>query len=159
MTAVMKQENQLKSYSIPIEEVANYFLDKLDIEAEDCISNLKLQKLVYYAQGFVMALTDKKLFDEPIEAWEHGPVVRCLYGKYKDNGSAAITRTENLEYPHLLQYPEIMEILDEVYQVYGQFSAWKLRNMTHNETPWLDTKRNEVITDCKMLTFFKTQIN
>ena len=159
MTRIMEQEIQMDSYSIPIEEVANYFLDKLDIETEDCISNLKLQKLVYYAQGFVMALTDKKLFDEPIEAWEHGPVVRSLYQKYKENGSAAITKTKDLEYKSLSKYPEVMEILDEVYQVYGQFSAWKLRNMTHDETPWLDTNRNDVITDCKMLTFFKTQIN
>lgn len=159
MTAIMEQKIQIDSYSIPIEEVANYFLDKLDIETEDCISNLKLQKLVYYAQGFVMALTDKKLFDEPIEAWEHGPVVRSLYQKYKENGSAAITKTEDLEYKSLSKYPEVMEILDEVYQVYGQFSAWKLRNMTHDETPWLDTNRNDVITDYKMLTFFKTQIN
>ncbi len=159
MIAMMDKQNKIESYSIPVEEVANYFLDKLDIETEDCISNLKLQKLVYYAQGFVMALTGKKLFDEPIEAWEHGPVVRCLYDKYKQNGRAAITRTEDLEYHELQKFPEIMEILDEVYQVYGQFSAWKLRNMTHDEIPWLETKRNDIITDCKMLAFFKTQIN
>lgn len=42
-------------------------------------------------------------------------------------GVPAITRTENLEYPHLLQYPEIMEILDEVYQVYGQFSRLEIK--------------------------------
>lgn len=159
MIQAMEKNLNIESYNIPVQEVANYFLNKLDIETEDCISNLKLQKLVYYAQGFVMAIKDKKLFNEPIEAWEHGPVVRVLYNKYKANGKSGIMRTEGLEYPQLEQYPEIMEILDEVYQVYGQFSAWKLRNMTHDETPWLDTSRNEVITDCKMLTFFKTQIN
>ena len=159
MIQAMEKNLNIESYNIPVQEVANYFLNKLDIETEDCISNLKLQKLVYYAQGFVMAIKDKKLFNEPIEAWEHGPVVRVLYNKYKANGKSGIMRTEGLEYPHLEQYPEIMEILDEVYQVYGQFSAWRLRDMTHDETPWLKTGRNQQISDELMLSFFKTQIN
>lgn len=154
-----KENIELKSYNIPVQEVANYFLDKLDIETEDCISNLKLQKLVYYAQGFVLALTHKKLFNDKIEAWLHGPVVRVLYDEYKANGATAIVKTENLEYTNLQKYPELMEILDEVYQVYGQFSAWKLRNMTHDERPWLDTRINDIISDRKMLDFFSTQIN
>src|SRR5450631_518283 len=54
--------------------VADYFLSLVDEEAGDSLSNLKLQKLVYYAQGFSLALTGKRLFDEAIEAWEHGPV-------------------------------------------------------------------------------------
>ncbi len=150
----------MESYNIPVEEVANYFLSKLDAETEDCISNLKLQKLVYYAQGFVMALKDKKLFNEPIEAWEHGPVVRCLYKKYKENGACAITRKENedFDYSILSEYPDLMDILDDVYKVYGQFSAWRLRDMTHQETPWLETERNGKISDELMLAFFKTQI-
>lgn len=51
-----------------------------------------------------------------------------------------------------------MDILDDVYKVYGQFSAWRLRDMTHQETPWLETVRNEKISDGLMLAFFKTQI-
>lgn len=150
----------MESYNIPVEEVANYFLSKLDAETEDCISNLKLQKLVYYAQGFVMALKDKKLFDEPIEAWAHGPVVKKLYDKYKKFGREAITSVlAESNYSSLEKFPELMEILDEVYQVYGQFSAWRLRDMTHNETPWLETERNSIISDELMVSFFKTQIN
>lgn len=149
----------MESFNIPVFEVALYFLDKLDSETEDCISNLKLQKLVYYAQGFVMALTGRKLFDEPIEAWEHGPVVRELYNEYRRNGATPITKPENINYDTLSQHPELMEILDEVYQVYGQFSAWRLRDMTHEETPWLKTRRNDVISDESMLEFFRTQIN
>ncbi len=150
----------MESYNIPVEEVANYFLNKLDAEAEDCISNLKLQKLVYYAQGFVMALKNKKLFNEPIEAWPHGPVVKVLYDKYKKFGKNAITHEQAEDNCKTLeQEPELMDILDEVYQVYGQFSAWKLRNMTHEETPWNETPRNSVICDELMLSFFRTQIN
>ena len=61
----------MKSYHIPVEEVANYFLDKLEAEYGDCMPISKLQSLLYYAQGFVMAFTGKKLFDDPIYACEN----------------------------------------------------------------------------------------
>ena len=56
-------------------DVAQYFLAKADEDAGDLMSNLKLQKLVYYAQGFALVLLEKPLFPERIEAWIHGPVV------------------------------------------------------------------------------------
>lgn len=69
------QKNKFQSYNVSVQEVADYILCKTDIEAEDYISNLKLQKLLYYCQGFVLALTGKTLFDNDILAWEHG--FRC----------------------------------------------------------------------------------
>lgn len=116
-------------------QIADYFLTLVDDEAGDGLSNLKLQKLVYYAQGFHLALTGKPLFGEPIEAWGHGPVVPCLYRSFKQHGAEPIPPPESGIIP--ADYPEdVRELLDEVYSVYGQFSAWKLRNMTHGEPPW-----------------------
>lgn len=116
--------------------VAKYFLFLSDEEAGDTISNLKLQKLLYYAQGFHLALTDAPLFAEPIEAWTHGPVVPVVYQLYKHAGAAAIQR------PEVFDPAEIDaatgSILDEVREVYGQFSAWKLREMTREESPWIE---------------------
>src|SRR5690606_17024633 len=70
--------------------VANYFLSQSNADAGDLISNLKLQKLVYYAQGFSLALLDEPLFEDEIEAWMHGPVVPALYREFKTHGSAGI---------------------------------------------------------------------
>lgn len=137
-------------------DVADYFLSKTDEEAGDVISNLKLQKLVYYAQGFTLAVTGKPLFNEPIEAWQHGPVVPDLYHKYKDHGAYGIPAPTNVDFSKFSS--EIKEILDEVYDVYGQFSAWKLRNMTHGEVPWKNTKKGDVISLSSMSEYFKTQI-
>jgi len=53
---------------ISVDEVAKYFLSLTDEEAGDFFSNLKLQKLVYYAQGFHLALFDRPLFADNIEA-------------------------------------------------------------------------------------------
>jgi uncharacterized phage-associated protein len=56
-----------------------HFLKLSQPDIGDVISNLKLQKLLYYAQGFYLAIYGKALFEEDIVAWEHGPVVRgCL---------------------------------------------------------------------------------
>jgi len=116
------------------DDIARYFLAKTDEDSGDLISNLKLQKLVYYAQGFSLALFDRPLFGEDIEAWTHGPVIPDLYHEYKHHGDGAIPRPVDLDFS---KYDaDTRELLDEVYATYGQFSAWKLRNMTHDEPPW-----------------------
>ena len=143
-----------------IHDVAKYFLLQADEEAGDTISNLKLQKLAYYAQGFHLALTGKALFPEQVQAWTHGPVSPDLYRAYKEHGSAALPAPEQFDDTALS--PAETEILDEVYSVYGQFSAWKLRNLTHEEAPWVDAYRegaNTEISQESMRLFFASQLN
>ena len=118
-------------------DAAKYFLAQADDESGDLISNLKLQKLVYYAQGLHLALYDKPLFPEAVEAWTHGPVVPELYHAYKHHEAGSIPRPGDLDFS-TFDAPT-RELLDEVYSVYGQFSAWKLREMTHEEAPWKET--------------------
>ena len=136
--------------------VAYYFLCLPDENAGDLISNLKLQKLLYYAQGFHLALYGSRLFREDIRAWEHGPVVPDAYHEFKEFGANAIPAPEVMDFT--IFDPETVELLDEVYAVYGQFSAWKLRNMTHEESPWKETPINEMISTQKMQEYFKTQL-
>jgi uncharacterized phage-associated protein len=51
-----------------------------------------------------------------------------------------------------------MRLIGEVYGVYGQFAAWRLREMTHQEPPWKDTPLGSVITLDKMQNYFKTRV-
>lgn len=137
-------------------DVAQYFLAKADEDAGDVMSNLKLQKLVYYAQGFSLALFDKPLFSERIEAWVHGPVIPALYHEYKGYGAGAIPPPSTLDFSKYDQ--QTRELLDEVYAVYGQFAAWKLRNMTHQEPPWCHTPEGQEISHEALRAYFKTQV-
>lgn len=137
-------------------DVAQYFLAKADEDAGDLMSNLKLQKLVYYAQGCALALLDKPLFPERIEAWVHGPVVPALYREYKSYGAEAIPSPQALDFSKYDQ--ETRELLDEIYAVYGQFAAWKLRNMTHQDPPWHHTPAGQEITQDALRAYFKTQV-
>ncbi len=134
-------------------EVARYFLGTFDHEAGDNISNLKLQKLLYYAQGFHVAMHEGMvLFEEPLEAWDHGPVVPSIYRTYKRYSWMAIDRPERFDLDDYL--PETRELLDAVNNVYGQFTAKRLEWMTHQEPPWSEASKNGVITVDSLRQYF-----
>ena len=138
-------------------DVANYFLKRQDLDAGDLMSNMKLQKLVYYAQGFNLAITDTPLFDEPIQAWDHGPVCVPLYHEYKQYEAGPIPIPYDADALSIFS-EKIHEILDMVHTYYGQFSAWKLRNLTHEEEPWIKAfaKGRGEISQKAMRVYFKT---
>lgn len=133
-------------------DVADYFLANVDVDSGDSLSNPKLQKLVYYAQGLHLGMRGIPLFGEPIEAWDHGPVVPGLYQDFKHRGNEGIAPPERFSAEAYL--PEVREILDAILSVYGQFSAWRLRDLTHEEPPWRDTPRNASIAHSILRDFF-----
>lgn len=141
-------------------DVAKYFLTKIDENAGDLISNLKLQKLVYYAQGFHLAMFDKPLFDDVIEAWMYGPVTPNLYAEYKIHGDGPLPvpygKVDIDKYNS-----ETKELLDEVYQVYGQFAAWVLSGFTHDEPPYINAwkAKDKTISHKDLKSYFQTQLN
>lgn len=139
-----------------VADVAKYFLSLSEPDEGDTISNLKLQKLCYYAQGFALVLLGRPLFGEAIQAWDHGPVVPEIYHQYKEYGSGAIPVSENLDLS-TFERDEI-ELMLEIWNVFGQFSAWKLRNMTHEEPPWKDTQPGSVISHDALRNYFRTRV-
>lgn len=156
--SVLCESPQKEGTMLTCRDVAKYFLSLADEDAGDLISNLKLQKLIYYAQGFHLALFDEPLFHDEIEAWIHGPVVPNLYREYKAYGAGPIPKPDDLDYSIFDE--RTREFLDEVYSVFGQYSAWKLRNMTHEEPPWRDASRSAgVISHHALREYFKTQVN
>jgi len=141
-----------------LDDVAKCFLYLDDASEGDGISNLKLQKLVYYAQGFFSAIFDSPLFDENIEAWTHGPVVPSLYRSYKEHGASRIALPGEFDKSSLTK--EEFELIEEVFEVFGQYSAWKLRNMTHEEDPWINHEdQADVIPFDEIKNYFKKRIN
>ncbi len=142
-----------------VNNVANYFLSKTIDEEDSKITNLKLQKLLYYAQGFHLALFEKELFTEEIEAWMHGPVSPAAYQQFKKFGANIIPCDEcNEKFDEIFSQEQI-ELLDEVYDIFGQFSGWKLRNMTHEEPTWINNKDTaNIISKDEMKEYFKTRV-
>lgn len=121
------------------------------------LTNLKLQKLLYYQQGFHLAFFGTPLFAEDVEAWMYGPVVPAVYDEYSAYGSSALPEVKE---PVSLSENE-EELFNEVYDAYCEFSAIGLMNRTHSERPWLDAvphDRGTVISQESMMSYFKTQI-
>ena len=122
----------------PVEDVTKYILRIGDLYDDgDGISNMKLQKLLYYFQGFhVAAFEGEVLFKDRIEAWEHGPVVPPVWKRFKDCGRQPIRQQEiHGEWIDNFEKDQL-DLMTNVYDAYGQFSAWRLRQMTHREEPW-----------------------
>ena len=71
--------------------VANYFIECSQRD-DVVLTNLSMQKLLYFAYGWIMGYTEKKLFYDRIEAWHYGPVVPSLYHQLKQYGHHQISR-------------------------------------------------------------------
>lgn len=138
-------------------DIANKLLSHAANSGEgELMSNMKLQKMLYYQQGFHIAYFNTPLFNEDIEAWMYGPVVPCVYNHFKRNGSMGLE-----PFAEEIGLSDVEETLfNEVFDVYGEYSASGLMNMTHKESPWLTTPTGvgNVITIEKLDQFFKTRL-
>jgi uncharacterized phage-associated protein len=121
---------------VSVFEVADYFILQSDPQSGDTITHLKLQKLIYYAQAWHLAIFKKPLFRDKIKAWAHGPVCSDVWNKYKEFGIKSIPMPSKIPF---FEKPT-QDLLDEVWNIYGQFSAKRLEEITHNESPWLDAR-------------------
>ena len=115
--------------------IAKWFIAWAEAEDEE-LSNLKLQKLLYYAQGHYLAERGKPLFADKLQAWAHGPVVPQIYHAYKRFGDSTIV----LQQSDPFMWDEVdagtASFLVKVWNTYGGLAAGRLRNMTHEEPPW-----------------------
>jgi uncharacterized phage-associated protein len=134
------------------EHIAEYLIFKSNTEeGGEFLSNMKLQKLLYYCQGFYYSLYKEPLFHEKIYAWQYGPVVTEIYHKYKSYSAAGIPSPKTTTFDLT---DNQKEMIDEVYGYFGQFSAIKLMNMTHSEAPWVNTPISDEIELNKLENYF-----
>ena len=119
---------------------ARYFIIRAyedGIEAE--MTNMKVQKLLYYAQSLHLALYNEPLFTEEIQAWRYGPVCPPAYRFYCD------FEAQQLPIPpkeSLSDFPsEKKELLEEIWEYFGGYHAYRLSDMTHGEFPWKKARK------------------
>lgn len=117
-------------------DVAKWFLLRVDREAGEAMTHLKLQKLVYYAQAWFLANHNKPLFDEEIQAWPHGPVCIAVWHEYKGAGWDALSAPKKAP----VFKKAIESFLQKVWITYGEDNAKSLERQTHAEDPWKDAR-------------------
>ena len=131
------------------------------------ISNLKLQKVLYFIQAFFLSYTDshKPCFKDKIEAWDFGPVVPKAYHEFKQFGSGDIPpltsyinfdvddvwNATRVEYNEDCIKEEDQRRIQSVIDLFAEYSATDLVALTHNQAPWREAyqphKNNEITTD------------
>ncbi|MGZ5135866.1 MAG: Panacea domain-containing protein, partial [Flavitalea sp.] len=125
-----------------VHHIAEKIILRTDSEKGDIISNLKLQKLLYYMQGYHLAFFGDKLFEDNLEAWTYGPVVPDVYHRFKENRSLGIDLDPD-RYKEIPLKPEEEDMFSQVMTEYGKFSAIKLMEMTHKEAPWKEANESK----------------
>ena len=141
------------------DQLSDYF-NALANETGSCLTNLKLQKLLYYAQGWHLAIFDKPMFADKIEAWVHGPVVPSIYRRFKAHAAKPIDCQP--EKPTMDK--DVRDFMQELCSVYFARDAYELELMTHREEPWIkarkglraDVNSSNIITTSDMKSYFKS---
>ena len=133
-------------------EIANEFIRRAAAESRT-LTQMQLQKLVYIAHGWNLAISGNKLTHDDPEAWDYGPVYTRLWQALKSYGRSGVTREiKNSEYsPGIfdVENPDSpacasltsdeISVIDRVYSDYSKFHAFQLSALTHKEgTPWTE---------------------
>lgn len=157
---MLKKKKKEKHYTYPVRDVSHYIIvysNKKDYG----VSNLKLQKLLYFVQAFFLINDCPPCFDEKIEAWDFGPVVPEIYREYKRYGGMDIPTIDyyvkfdkkNIWNTERIYYEDIIsdddkEMIRAVVDKFAHCSATFLVNLTHNQDPWINAyvngQRNEI---------------
>lgn len=134
-----------------VHDVAAYLTEKVGP-----LGTMKLEKLVYYCQGWYLARNPEPLFGERLEAWRMGPVAPDLYkhhrqknfvSKWPHGTSANLSTTQR-------------QHIDAVVESYGAYSGFRLGSMTHDEAPWIramERGQNTVISHSDMREWFRAR--
>lgn len=112
-------------------DVAAYILKKIGPAPA-----MKLQKLVYYSQAWSLVWDERPLFQNRIEAWANGPVIRDLYEAHR--GQFEVARIRKGSAGKLS--PVERETVDAVIRFYGDRPGQWLSDLTHREDPWRDAR-------------------
>lgn len=161
----MTKEKEVISMSYKVLDVCRHIINYSN-EKGYGISNLKLQKILYFVQAYF--LIDKKkqhpCFDEKIEAWDFGPVVPVAYHEYKAYGSGNIPTiksymlinknnfwdSKRVEFNDNIIKDEDKKLIDSVVDNFHEYSATDLVSLTHEQTPWINAykryENNEITT-------------
>jgi uncharacterized phage-associated protein len=113
-------------------DVAQFIFDEYFKITATKIDEMKLQKLLYFAQRESFAITGEPLFKSPLKGWKYGPVSQKVRSVFtNDTGINATTKEIS---------PDSMYIIKNVILTYGKYASWKLSEMSHQEISWKNSR-------------------
>ena len=133
--AIEKCETE-KKYDNSAEKIALYI-----ISSGREITNLLLQKVLYYVKAISEIFEGESIILEPCEAWKFGPVFPSVYEKYREYGKQEIEINLSKEYVNELLSEKEKQVTDYVMNTFGIYNAWFLKDLTHLEEPWIAARK------------------
>lgn len=151
-------------------DVSRYIIDysnKMDYG----VSNLKLQKVLYFVQAYFLIQTGHPCFNEKIEAWDFGPVVPKAYCEYKQYGCGDIPITKSfimidkdniwnskrVEFEDIVISDDDKSLINKVVDKFADYSATDMVKLTQHQSPWIDaivSNRSNEITNESIFEYF-----
>ena len=151
-------------------DVSRYIIDYSN-KKDYGISNLKLQKVLYFVQAYFLIQTGHPCFNEKIEAWDFGPVVPKAYCEYKQYGCGDIPTTKSfimidknnnwnskrVEFKEIAISDDDKSLIDKVVDKFSEYSATDLVELTQHQIPWMDaivSNQSNEITNKSIFEYF-----
>lgn len=108
-------------------QIANWFIERAAKEGR-ALSIMSILKLAYIAHGWRLEIKDRPLFENRIEAWQHGPVIPDVYSAFRSQG---VVPSKSLPGFDGVIADDDANFLEEIYKIYGKMSPFALSDLTH----------------------------
>ena len=170
--SMLRRKRKTEHYTYEARDVSHYIIVYSN-NKDYGVSNLKLQKLLYFIQAYFLANDYPPCFYEKIEAWSFGPVVPEVYREYKQYGAMDIPTSDyyfkidenNILDSHRVYYEDIIAgqdkfIIREIVDRFADYAATDLVAITHKQRPWIEAfakGRNSEITTEAIKNYFKEE--
>lgn len=116
-----------------VQTIASYIYQRYERQYGKQIDEMKLHKLLYFAQRESWVQRNAPLFADKFQAWRYGPVMVCIRQSYKDGSlSCPIDEKELLPY---------LPLFDRVFNTFADKDSWSLSSITHGEYAWQKARR------------------
>lgn len=113
-------------------KVASYVCDRYNSEYGTKIDEMKLHKLLYFAQRESLIQTKEPLFDAVFYGWKFGPVLKEIRGAYKEDTFCHAVSEDVVS--------RIKPVMDKVFSEYAEKDSWSLSRLTHGELAWKNAR-------------------
>ena len=144
-----------------INDASNFFIDLALNGENDLITNMRLNKMLYFAQAMSLVKLNAPIYQDEIEAWAYGPVIPSIYNKYKTYGRKEIEEVDG-NYTSDCFSSDELEILLYTVNSYDKYSTNELVRLTHVKGgPWdvaYNIKNNKIISKDEIRNYYKTNI-
>ena len=113
---------------VSVNTAASYIYEKYKSEFGTTIDEMKLHKLLYFAQRESIIQTGNPLFDATFRGWKYGPILKEIRESYKNSSPVPVTSSSDID--------EMEPIVDTVFEQYAEKDSWSLSRLTHGEYSW-----------------------